>query len=89
MGRRSAVPRCPPMIATASGAMLAGVAETEPDRFWFGKGGCVERHDAGGAGLAVRAAVRPQLDDALAADVERHHLRSFSRERPCEFESSD
>ena len=29
------------MIATASGAMLVGVTEAEPDRIWFGRGGCV------------------------------------------------
>ena len=29
------------MIATAGGAMLAGVAEAEPTRIWFGRGGCV------------------------------------------------
>jgi len=27
------------MIATAGGAMLAGVAEAEPTRIWFGPGG--------------------------------------------------
>jgi hypothetical protein len=27
--------------------MLAGVAETEPSRIWFGRGGCVEQHDDG------------------------------------------
>ncbi len=36
-GLRSA-PRWSPMIATASGAMLAGVAEAEPSRTWFGRG---------------------------------------------------
>ncbi len=35
------------MIATASGAMLAGVAEVEPSRVCFGRGGCVEQHDDG------------------------------------------
>jgi len=34
--------------------MLAGVAETEPDRIWFGKGGCVERHDDGTNAVFVR-----------------------------------
>lgn len=29
------------------------------------------------------------LDSALAADVERHHLKAFSRLSPCEFESSN
>ncbi len=27
------------MIANASGAMLPGVAETEPNRIWFGRRG--------------------------------------------------
>jgi len=35
------------MIASSRSAMLAGVAETEPDRIWFGRGGRVERHDDG------------------------------------------
>ncbi len=42
------------MIATASGAMLAGVAEAEPDRIWFGRGGCVEQHDDGTYAVFVR-----------------------------------
>ncbi len=29
------------------------------------------------------------MNDALAMDLERHHLKSFSRVSPCEFESSD
>ncbi|HET9451061.1 MAG TPA: hypothetical protein VFO83_09280, partial [Aggregicoccus sp.] len=29
------------------------------------------------------------FNEALAADLERHHLRAFSRAKPCEFESSD
>jgi len=45
------------MIATASGAMLAGVAEAEPDRFWFGKGGCVERHGDGTHAVFVRGEI--------------------------------
>ncbi len=42
------------MIARASGAMLAGVAEAEPDRIWFGRGGCVEQHDDGTHAVFVR-----------------------------------
>jgi len=34
--------------------MLAGVAETEPNRIWFGRGGCVERHDDGRCAVFVR-----------------------------------
>lgn len=29
------------------------------------------------------------MNEALAMDLERHHLKSFSRATPCEFESSD
>jgi len=29
------------------------------------------------------------MNDALAMDLERHHLKTFSRTTPCEFESSD
>lgn len=29
------------------------------------------------------------LNEALAMDLERHHLKAFSRAQPCEFESSD
>ncbi|WP_375757550.1 zf-HC2 domain-containing protein [Corallococcus exercitus] len=29
------------------------------------------------------------FNEVLAADLERHHLRAFSRAQPCEFESSD
>lgn len=29
------------------------------------------------------------MNDALAMDLERHHLKAFSRSAPCEFESSD
>jgi len=35
------------MTSSASGAMLASVVETEPNRIWFGRGGCVEQHDDG------------------------------------------
>jgi hypothetical protein len=42
------------MVATASGAMLAGVAEAKPSRIWFGRGGCGEQHDDGTCALFVR-----------------------------------
>ena len=42
------------MISIASGAMLPGVAEREPSRSWFGKGGCVERHDDGTNAVFLR-----------------------------------
>jgi len=48
------VPRWLSMIVAASGAMLAGVAEAEPDRIWFGRGGCVEQHDDGTFAVFVR-----------------------------------
>lgn len=44
--------------------MLAGVAEREPDRIWFGKGGCVERHDDGTNAVFVRG----ELLGVYAAD---------------------
>ncbi len=34
--------------------MLAGVAEAEPTRIWFGRGGCVEQHDDGTYAVFVR-----------------------------------
>lgn len=34
--------------------MLAGVAEEEPRRVWFGRGGCVEQHDNGTFAVFVR-----------------------------------
>ena len=34
--------------------MLAGVSEAEPDRIWFGNGGCVEEHDDGTFAVFVR-----------------------------------
>src|SRR3990172_7570992 len=54
------------MIATANGAMLAGVAEAEPDRNWFGRGGCVEQHDDGTFAVFVRGEL---LGTYSAADV--------------------
>jgi transposase len=59
------------MIATASGAMLAGVAETEPRRIWFGRGGCVEQHDDGTYAVFVRGALLGiyAADDVGSRDV--------------------
>ena len=54
------------MMATASSGMLAGVAETEPRRIWFGRGGCVEEHDDGTFAVFVRGAL---LGVYAAADV--------------------
>ncbi len=42
------------MIATASSEMLAGVADAEPRRSWFGHGCCVEQHDDGTFAVFVR-----------------------------------
>ncbi|MCP3100761.1 zf-HC2 domain-containing protein [Myxococcus sp. K15C18031901] len=50
---------------------------------------------AAGVALALAAAGiawssrRGAMNDALAMDLERHHLKAFSRTMPCEFESSD
>ena len=46
--------------------MLAGVAEAEPDRSWFGRGGCVEQHDDGTMAVFVRGEL---LGTYSAADV--------------------
>jgi hypothetical protein len=59
------------MIATASGAMLAGVAEAEPRRIWFGRGGCVEQHDDGTFAVFVRGELLGIYsgDDVASRDV--------------------
>ena len=59
------------MIATSSSAMLAGVAETEPRRVWFGRGGCVEQHDDGTYAVFVRGALLGiyAADDVGSRDV--------------------
>lgn len=59
------------MIATASGAMLAGVAEAEPSRIWFGRGGCVEQHDDGTCAVFVRGELLGiyARDDVASRDV--------------------
>ncbi|HET9594935.1 MAG TPA: hypothetical protein VFP65_05095, partial [Anaeromyxobacteraceae bacterium] len=59
------------MIATASDAMLAGVAEAEPSRIWFGRGGCVEQHDDGTCAVFVRGELLGVYgrDDVASRDV--------------------
>jgi hypothetical protein len=59
------------MIPMASGAMLTGVAETEPDRIWFGRGGCVEQHDDGRFAVFVRGELLGvfDADDVATRDV--------------------
>ncbi len=59
------------MIARASGAMLAGVAEAEPDRIWFGRGGCVEEYADGSFAVYVRGEVLGVFDaeDVVSRDV--------------------
>jgi hypothetical protein len=59
------------VIATAGGAMLAGVAEAEPSRIWFGKGGCVEQHDDGTCAVFVRGELLGVYarDDVASRDV--------------------
>jgi hypothetical protein len=59
------------MIATATGAMLACVAEAEPSRIWFGKGGCVEQHDDGTRAVFVRGELLGvyACDDVASRDV--------------------
>src|SRR6266540_686139 len=66
MGASSDVRASISMIAMAGGAMLAGVAEAEPDRSWFGRGGCVEQHDDGTFAVFVRGEL---LGTFSAADV--------------------
>lgn len=59
------------MIATAGSAMLAGVAEAEPSRIWFGRGGCVEQHDDGTCAVFVRGELLGVYasDDVASRDV--------------------
>jgi hypothetical protein len=59
------------MIATATGAMLPGVAEAEPSRIWFGRGGCVEHHDDGTCAVFVRGELLGVYarDDVASRDV--------------------
>src|SRR5512140_585646 len=54
VGQGSTVPGSRSMISTTSSAMLPGVWEREPSRSWFGKGGCVERHDDGTNAVFLR-----------------------------------
>jgi transposase len=59
------------MTSTAGGAMLAGVAEAEPTRIWFGRGGCVEQHDDGTYAVFVRGELLGvyAADDVASRDV--------------------
>jgi len=59
------------MTSSASGAMLAGVVETEPNRIWFGRGGCVEQHDDGRCAVFVRGELLGVYtpDDLASRDV--------------------
>ncbi len=51
--------------------MKAGVAETEPNRIWFGRGGCVEQHDDGRCAVFVRGELLGMYasDDVASRDV--------------------
>ncbi len=51
--------------------MLAGVAEAEPRRIWFGRGGCVEQHDDGTFAVFVRGELLGIYsgDDVASRDV--------------------
>lgn len=51
--------------------MLAGVSEAEPDRIWFGRGGCVEQHDDGTFAVFVRGELLGVFDgdDVSSRDV--------------------
>ena len=57
--------------STACGAMLPGVSEAEPDRIWFGRGGCVEQHDDGTFAVFVRGELIGVFgaDDVASRDV--------------------
>jgi hypothetical protein len=59
------------MIATASGAMLAGLAEAEPRRIRFGRSGCIEQHDDGTFAVFVRGELLGVYsgDDVASRDV--------------------
>ena len=51
--------------------MLAGVAEAEPRRMWFGFGGCVEQHDDGTWAVFVRGSLLGvyEGEDVASRDV--------------------
>ncbi len=51
--------------------MLAGVAEAEPSRILFGRGGCVEQHDDGTCAVFVRGELLGVYvrDDVASRDV--------------------
>jgi len=51
--------------------MLAGVLEAEPDRNWFGRGGCVEQHGDGTNAVLMRGELLAvyDRDDVASRDV--------------------
>jgi hypothetical protein len=59
------------MQAAANGGMLAGVVEAEPDRHWFGRGGCAEKRDDGSFAVYFRGEVIGvfDADDVASRDV--------------------
>jgi hypothetical protein len=59
------------MTTTASSAMLTGVMEAEPQRIWFGRGGCVEQRDDGTFAVYVRGELLGVYtgDDVASRDV--------------------
>lgn len=61
-----------------------------PPRPAFGRRRLTASLAAGLAAVGVLWTSWPSgMNDALAMDLERHHLKAFSRTTPCEFESSD
>jgi hypothetical protein len=59
------------MSAMTSGAMLAGVLEAEPNRNWFGRGGCIEAHGDGTNAVFMRGELLAvyDRDDVASRDV--------------------
>jgi hypothetical protein len=59
------------MPLATSHAMLPGVGEAEPDRLWFGRGGCVEKHGDGSYAVFVRGELLGifEADDVASRDV--------------------
>ena len=51
--------------------MLPGVSEAQPDRIWFGSGGCVEKQDDGTSAVFVRGELLGVFgdDDVASRDV--------------------
>jgi len=59
------------MSTMASGAMLAGVLEAEPNRIWFGRGGCIEAHEDDTLAVFMRGELLAifDRDDVASRDV--------------------